>query len=272
MYKKVKKSGSIILFMLMMMCVLCGCTAKKTPKKIMLEMVKSLANISSFSNEISVDIKLEDVIYVTEVSMDLMMESTLNPSAGHVAGIAGIKMYGVKLESPLEIYQIEENGENVTYSSLDDSWMKSVTESGTSTGVTISDGFLDNLNDMIDAFQLAEATVSVYEEECYEMYGTITCADLKSLVGEEMLQAYGLVEIPEQEAIDEMMIPITIDVYTEDMLPARIHVDMTDEMNELYDEYGESTNVNDFTIDLKFSKYNEIDAITVPEEVIQAVQ
>ena len=71
--------------------------------------------------------------------------------------------------------------------------------------------------------------------------------------------------------IDELPIPITIDVYTENMLPARIHVDMTDEMNDLYDQYGESMNVNDFSIDLKFSKYNEIDTITVPEEVKQAV-
>ena len=43
-----------------------------------------------------------------------------------------------------------------------------------------------------------------------------------------MMRAFGLVELPEEDAISGLSVPITIDIYKEEMLPARIIVDMTD--------------------------------------------
>ena len=41
MYKRLKKSGSIVLLMLMSTIILCGCIGKLTPKKIVLQMAES---------------------------------------------------------------------------------------------------------------------------------------------------------------------------------------------------------------------------------------
>ena len=60
-----------------------------------------------------------------------------------------------------------------------------------------------------------------------------------------------------------------IDIYKEEMLPARIIVDMTDVMNDLYDKYNKSTNVNDFTIKLSYTGFNQVEKIEVPQEVQQ---
>ena len=46
-------------------------------------------------------------------------------------------------------------------------------------------------------------------------------------LGEEMIQAYGLVDLPDQDALDTLEIPVTVDIYKK-KLPARIIVDMTD--------------------------------------------
>lgn len=41
-------------------------------------------------------------------------------------------------------------------------------------------------------------------------------------------------------------------------------------MNDLYDKYNKSTNVNDFTIKLSYIGFNQVEKIEVPQEVQQA--
>lgn len=264
MYKKYKR---FIFTMVLIIAILSGCVGKTTPKTIFVEMSGNLTKVTSFANDISVDVKLEDVIHVTEVCMDMTMESTLEPKTGHAKGMASIKLFGTKLESPIEIYQVIEDGENVIYSGLDDLWQRSVQSDQQVSGISFDSGMFQSLKELVDQFHLAEEAVRVNEKECYEIYGEMKGSALISLVGEELMNAYGIVDIPEQEAISELLIPVTIDVYKEQMLPARIHVDMTDEMNDFYDEIGESMNVNDFSIDIRFSDYNKVETITVPDEI-----
>ena len=47
-------------------------------------------------------------------------------------------------------------------------------------------------------------------------------------------------------------------------------MDMSDVLNELYESYGETTKVNLYSIDLKFTDFDQVDAIEVPEEVKEA--
>ena len=42
---------------------------------------------------------------------------------------------------------------------------------------------------------------------------------------------------------------------------------MTDVLDELYDSYKETTDVNDFRFDLVFDGYNNVNEIHVPDEV-----
>ena len=51
------------------------------------------------------------------------------------------------------------------------------------------------------------------------------------------------------------------EIYKDEMLPARILVDMSDVLNELYESYGETSKVNLYSIDLKFTDFDQVDAI-----------
>lgn len=266
-----KKSFGLLFVCLLLVGSLSGCIGKTTPKSIVVKMGVNLSKVHSFANEISIDVKLEDVIHVTEVGMDMVMESTMDPKAGHAKGTASIKLFDTKLESPIEIYQVMEDGQSVTYSGMDQIWQRSVSEEEGVSGISLNGGMLQDLETLVDQFTLAGEPVEVNGKECYEIYGKIKGADLLSLVGEDFMNAYGLVEIPEKEALYELGMPVTIDIYKEEMLPARIHIDMTDEMNEFYDQIKETMNVNDFAIDIRFSNYNEVDEITVPDEVKELV-
>ena len=262
-WKKIGCSGILIFCM----CILMACSVKLTPKKLITTVSENMSDITSFANSVRLDIELEDVLYTTAVSMDIDMESTMDPKAGHAVGTAHLKMRGAELDSVLEIYQLIESGRRVTYSSLDGNWSKEVLENTKGSSITFDNGLFAEMADSVADFRIAEGIVDVDGQECYQMYGDVTGENLKGLLGSEMLNAYGLVKLPDEDAISELMIPITFNVYKEDMLPARIVVDMSDVMNSLYDEFDKTTNVNSYSIKLDFGSYGEVEPITVPEEV-----
>lgn len=261
-----KRAGCLGL-LLLSMCVLTACKEKITPQKLMESMSQNMSGITSFANKVKLDIELEDVLYTTSVSMDISLESTSDPKAGHALGKAHVKMRGAELESVLEVYQVMEGGRRATYSSLDNNWSKEVSEQTKGSVITIDNSLFSKMSDSVDDFHIADGTVDVNGQECYQIYGEVTGETLKGILGGQMLNAYGLVKLPDENAVSELVIPITFNIYKEEMLPARIVVDMSEAMNGLYDEFEKTTNVNSYSIKLDFDKYGEVGEIRVPEEV-----
>lgn len=268
MNKIAKKTGSVLLLLIFCVVLTAGCSGKLTPKKLMSSVSKNLAGAESITNTLSMHIELEDVLDTMKISMDMTMENTAKPKAGHAKGTAEVNFSGNKVGSDIEIYQVNEGDEFVTYSSMYDKWSR---EAASSAGKSTFNGNLfEEAGASINSFRLAEQSVEVGEKECYEMYGDITGKELLQFMGLDMMGAFGLVEIPDEDAIANLAVPVTIDVYQEELLPARVIVDMTDVMNDLYDEYGKSTNVNDFTIQLGYTGFDNVGEIQVPQEVKDA--
>ena len=59
---------------------LTGCGREATPKKLMHTMTERLANVESFTNTFEMDLKMEDVVHYTKVTMDMTMETSLPSS------------------------------------------------------------------------------------------------------------------------------------------------------------------------------------------------
>jgi hypothetical protein len=265
MKKGIKKAVCILMIYIFSINLITGCNSKLTPAKLMSEVTDNLAEVNSVSNSLNMDIELEDVLDSTKISMDMLMENTTSPMAGHASGAAEVDMSGTKVGSDIEIYQVTEDNEFVTYSSMYGQWVKEnakKTEKNTFNG-----NLLQEAGKSIRSFRIAKETVSVEEKECYEMYGDISGKELLQFMGTDMMGAFGLVDIPDENAIMKLQIPITIDIYKEDLLPARIMIDMTDVMNDLYDQNDKSTNVNNFMIKLGYTGFNKVDKIEVPQAV-----
>lgn len=251
------------------MVILAGCSGKMTPKKMMNQMEDNLAEVTSFSNQVEMDIKIEEVVHYTKVTMDMTMENTMKPKAGHARGTAAVTMGGVNLNSELEIYQVEEDGSQVTYSGMDGAWIRERTEESAG-GIALDKNLFSNMGDSINEFQLAKEAVDVNEKPCYEMYGNVSGKELMGVLGSQMIHGFGLVELPDDSAVAKLEIPVIFDVYQEDMLPARMIVDMTEVLNDLYDNLGESADVTHYVIELSFTEYNSVDQIAVPQEIKNA--
>ena len=124
--------------------------------------------------------------------------------------------------------------------------------------------------EVLEEFRLADEPVTVEGKDCYQMYGDVKGEDLMGLLGRDMINAFGLVDLPSEEAVKELEVPVIFDIYIDEMLPARIIVDMSGVLNELYDSYGETTKVNLYSIELVFTDYDQTEKITVPQEVRDA--
>ena len=217
---------------------------------------KNMKEVNSASSSLEIEVELEDVLDHTRIRMDMDMENTVSPRAGHAKGRAEVKLNDNLVSSNMEIYQVEEGDKYVTYSSLYEQWSRTESENSSSSSGTETD---------------AKQPVKVREKTCYEIYGDMQGKKLMDFLGEEMIQAYGLVDLLDQDALDTLEIPVTVDIYKKEKLPARIIVDMTDVMDELYQSFGKTTNVNFYNIELVYNGYDNVGQIQVPEDVKQAV-
>ncbi|MGC4017850.1 MAG: hypothetical protein QM793_00460 [Muricomes sp.] len=270
MRKYIKNSGCLLLLCMYLITVLSGCTNELTPGKLMSKVTENLSKVKSVSNSLDMYIDMESVLESTKVSMDMEMENTTKPMAGHAKGTAQVDMSGTKLGSDIEIYQVTEDKEFVTYSSMYGEWSRETARNPKKSA--FSGNLFQEAGNSVKSFRIAEEAVTVEEKECYEMYGDITGKELFQFMGPDVVGAFGLIEIPEGDTIEKLKIPVTIDVYKEKMLPARVMIDMTDVMNELYEQYGKSTNVNNFMIKLTYTEFNQTQEITVPEDVKKAAK
>lgn len=270
MKKQRSKSMAFLLTVCLCICLLAGCS-KMTPKRIMDHVEKNLADVTSFANYVKMDIKMEELVHYTKVTMDMKMENTMAPKAGHAKGTAEVSMHGVNLDSQMEIYQVEENGIQTTYSGMDGMWLKEITEESTG-GIALDKNLFSEMGKSADEFQLADETVDLDGKSCYEMYGDVTGKELMGVLGSQMLHGFGLVELPDDTVVAKLKVPVIFDVYEEDLLPARMQVDMTDVLNELYDSLGESADVTHYVIQLSFTEYNTVKEIKVPDEIRNTAQ
>lgn len=261
---------------LLMLCTntAAGCRQQEkqevTPEVLMDAVDKNMKEVNSASSSLEIEVELEDVLDHTRIRMDMDMENTVSPRAGHAKGRAEVKLNDNLVSSNMEIYQVEEGDKYVTYSSLYEQWSRTESENSSSSSGTETD-FFQSARAEIEDFTLAKQPVKVREKTCYEIYGDMQGKKLMDFLGEEMIQAYGLVDLPDQDALDTLEIPVTVDIYKKEKLPARIIVDMTDVMDELYESFGKTTNVNFYNIELVYNGYDNVGQIQVPEDVKQAV-
>ena len=261
----VRRAGAVLAAYACAVCM-SGCTGLSAAR-LLDQAAEKMHDVSSSANYVEVAIQLEDVLELREVNLEMTMENTTDPPAGHASGTAAVTIRDAEVDAELEIYQVMEDGEYVTYSSIDGAWEKEVTGNAAENHLGLDGNIFAREGKAMESFHLSSEPVTVEGKECYQMYGDVTGEELMGLLGKDMINAFGLVDLPSESAVRELNIPVIFDLYKEEMLPARIHVNMSEVLNELYDSYGETTKVNLYSIELVFTDYDMVEPIEVPEEV-----
>ena len=119
---------------LLMLCTntAAGCRQQEkqevTPEVLMDAVDKNMKEVNSASSSLEIEVELEDVLDHTRIRMDMDMENTVSPRAGHAKGRAEVKLNDNLVSSNMEIYQVEEGDKYVTYSSLYEQWSRTESE------------------------------------------------------------------------------------------------------------------------------------------------
>lgn len=100
---------------------------------------QNMKEVNSASSSLEIEVELEDVLDHTRIRMDMDMENTVSPRAGHAKGRAEVKLNDNLVSSNMEIYQVEEGDKYVTYSSLYEQWSRTESENSASSGGTETD-------------------------------------------------------------------------------------------------------------------------------------
>ena len=112
---------------------------------------------------------------------------------------------------------------------------------------------------------LEEETAEVNGKACYKLTGAVAGDVLEGAADAKMLNSLGLGGRLTEGALEQMRFPCEILVYQEELLPARIFVDLKESAAETLG-FGENE-INTYYMDLTILEYNTAEKVQVPEEV-----
>ena len=265
--KKQKRLMALGITAAMAAGLLSGCGTKATPENLLRDMQKNAEKIESALLTFKMDIAMGDGTDDVSLGMDRNMETTTEPEASHGKGTVSISMSGMDFSVETEMYSVQEDGEYVTYTLMEDQWTKEVSDDGEMTGEV--DSIADNVEEYADQFELAEDLVTVNDKECFELTGELDGDLFSEMMQTDMtdsLAGYGI----DEEALSDMMFPCTIDIYKDSILPARLYFDMTERMAPLMEDSG--VTVSECYVDMTFMEYDTVEEITVPDEAVSAAE
>lgn len=265
--KKQKRLMALGITAAMAAGLLSGCGTKATPENLLRDMQKNAEKTESALLNFKMDIAMGDGTDDVSLGMDMNMETTTEPEASHGKGTVSISMSGMDFSVEMEMYSVQEDGEYVTYTLMEDQWTKEVSDDGEMTGEV--DSIADNVEEYADQFELAEDLVTVNDKECFELTGELDGDLFSEMMQTDMtdsLAGYGI----DEEALSDMMFPCTIDIYKDSILPARLYFDMTESMAPLMEDSG--VTVSECYVDMTFMEYDTVEEITVPDEAVSAAE
>ena len=265
--KKQKRLMALGITAAMAAGLLSGCGTKATPENLLRDMQKNAEKTESALLNFKMDIAMGDGTDDVSLGMDMNMETTTEPEASHGKGTVSISMSGMDFSVETEMYSVQEDGEYVTYTLMEDQWTKEVSDDGEMTGEV--DSIADNVEEYADQFELAEDLVTVNDKECFELTGELDGDLFSEMMQTDMLDSlagYGI----DEETLSDMVFPCTIDIYKDSILPARLYFDMTESMAPLMEDSG--VTVSECYVDMTFMEYDTVEEITVPDEAVSAAE
>lgn len=241
--------------------LMAGCGKKATPESLFKDVEKNSEKIESAKCNIAMKMEMSDGTDSMAVSMDMDMGVTTDPAAVYGKGEVDMSALGMDQKAEIEMYQVEEDGEQVTYTLTDGEWSRNVG----------SDDMFEDVEDQAKLFELSKDMVEVNGKDCFELTGDMGGDTLSGMMGEEMISDLAGLDLDEEE-ISDIKVPCTMYIYRENILPARVTVDMSDVLGTLAGAEEAGVDISEFSIEITYLEFDCVDEIKVPEEALAAVE
>lgn len=221
------------------------------------------------------------------LKFDIDMEAVRGPLKTKGTVDAEIEVLGKKNKARAEFFTDDEEKESsVTYARLADmNWTKKTKEkksSGTSAnpmgaGIVI----INAISEEKLTAELLEQTAEVDGKEAWQMNCVADGVFLKDVIDTDLVNEDDLPFDPEKVEWENVKIPVTVYIYKETKLPARIVMDcstiggealskmLKDSLKDtMFD--GIDVNISKCAVDMTITRYDEIEDIVIPEEALGA--
>ena len=263
---KIKRKFLMLFLILPIMC-LAGCGNDSKESDLLKESSKKFSEVSSVRAKVNVDVLLESFAGTSGISLNMKLENTSNPIKGHAEATTVLEKNGSYISGEMEVYQSTEDEVTTSYSRLNDFW--TVEKDDYKNGSSSFKPEFINPYDKTEKFKLSVDDVIHNDNKCYELVGEMSGNEALKLFDINTLSIVSDVKIPDEERISELKVPVVINIYKENILPAKIFIDMTDVLNDVYEEVDEEVTVGQFTIKLEYYDFDNVESIEVPESVVK---
>ena len=268
MVKNMKRFTLFLVLILSLFLTSCGSDPKVL--NLLKESSDNFLKSTSVRMDIDFDVLFERVNESTGIKMYFMTENTTKPVSGHAVGFSLFDIDGRETGGIVEVYEVKEDNEIYTYSMVNDMWTKEKGDTSKS-AIGLKSDYL-NPEDKPEKFKLSEETVMHYDKECLELTGELKGDNIMNLFDINVVGELSGIEMPDIEDINKSSFPVVVDIYKETKLPARIYIDMTDVLNEIYGELDDTLTVSKYVLKIEYRDYNKVGEIKVPQEVKDKVE
>ena len=250
-------------------------------------MARNLDKVRSVEAEVNVD--YEGSVSVNVLGMpivapfmlgtDLDVKAVKQPAASHIEGTVSGSVYGVSMDTPVECYTQEEEGENTVYMSSDRvHWVRHKSKDAGSEESSLPEldgkavlGLIKKIVSGEIELKRAEETETICGREAYKIDVEISGELLQQIL--EIIQSSGnAADIPENLDLSDAGTKCELYIYKKEKLPARITVNCAPLGNAVIQSLLEDRDyagaTDKFTLTVTFPQYNTIDRIEIPEEVV----
>lgn len=267
---------------LAMIFALVSCSQKEQPSggdaaSVMLSAQQQLEEITSMRYTYAMEMSISAQGESMEMTVDGSAELTMDPAAAMMT--MNMNMMGLSLNN-VQIYMVPEGGQTVAYVGMDmagtgeNQWYKSLAEDS---------GMNTEQYNAMDSFELYMKNGSNFKAAGKETVQGAPATRYEGVISSDMLED----TLEESGSLDNITsllgedysdvlsklggIPITIWI-NDAGLPVKYVFDMTSMMTELLQNSEDSRDadvtVDKFVMSMEVESYNDVDAITVPQEVL----
>lgn len=248
----------------------CGGGTKATPENLFKDMNENAKDVESMLCNLAVELGMSYESESVGIGIDMDLEATNDPAAAHADGSLDLESPDGSIGVNFEAYSVEEDGTYVVYAGSQGEWIKMEMDEGDIS--TFGGDLYSQLEDMHEDFELDEDLSEVEEKDCFKLTGDISGEYLADVMSEneEVMDEMGASDMLDMDALAEAKIPCTVEIYKDDILPARINMDLQDILVTVMGEEGEDIEVSDFYIEITYVEYDKVKEIEVPDEAKDA--
>lgn len=276
MKKILWKRGCVVLGGGILALSMAGC-GKVTSETLLKSMSENMSKEENYKLDMLMDLQaggtVQGISLDIKMNLDMGMKINTNPQVVFGEGTITLDMLGMNQNMNMQMYTTKDGDKTVSYTKLDEGdWQKEV--SGDIDEMIKSYDF-EALQKLAGNLELAEKTEEVDGVECYALKGTLDGEALETMIKSALSIMDNSTNLMGEADWAKMDLPVEIYISKKEKKPVKMSMDMKSMMLESMK--GSDTGEVDVeftcdkcTFDLKFGSFGEVEAITVPDEVVNS--